>query len=433
MGRRGLGFLIPLWGIVLGTLLYGALMVLGARFGFLYRNVTGFTALQQISRWAIGVSVLSALGVAALVAGIAALRPAPWPRKILLVLPAWLLFLTLLGLLMFLLQIGTVGPFAALWTVGSAVLLLIAVTVAGLRMELPSRIRGWVQALLGLGGISGLVAGLSLLLAFLLAMARGPAPAFAGPQGSFGPGGAPGFLGPPETMGEGARAVPPFGAPGERFRGEPFAGPFPGRPPEGLARVRVAPSTMAVGAGILSALALLALGAVGWSRRRWGAEAAPAVEIEGDRPREGLRALGAGAMLSLAALLIAQLIPVPRANPPVRTTISWDSPQTQALWQRACADCHSNETRWPWYTAVAPASWLTVLHVSEGRQALNLSELDPAALSPARKARLVEEIAQVIRNGSMPPADYLLTHPEARLTDLEKELLIQGLQETLSR
>ncbi|MBO9362782.1 MAG: hypothetical protein J7452_11335, partial [Thermoflexus sp.] len=116
MGRRGLGFLIPLWGIALGTLLYGALMVLGARFGFLYRNVTGFTALQQISRWAIGVSVLSALGVAALVAGIAALRPAPWPRKILLVLPAWLLFLTLLGLLMFLLQIGTVGPFAALWT-----------------------------------------------------------------------------------------------------------------------------------------------------------------------------------------------------------------------------------------------------------------------------------------------------------------------------
>ena len=71
--------------------------------------------------------------------------------------------------------------------------------------------------------------------------------------------------------------------------------------------------------------------------------------------------------------------------------------------------------------------------MNEGRQALNLSELDPAALSPARKARLAEEIAQVIRNGSMPPVDYRLIHPEARLTDLEKELLIQGLQETLSR
>ena len=418
MGRRWFGFLIPLWGIALGVLLYGVLTVLGARFGFLYRNVTGFTALQQVSRWAIGVSALSALGAAALVAGITALRPASWPRKILLVLPAWFLFLTFLGLLMFLLQIGTVGPFAALWTVGSALLLLIAVTVAGLRMDLPSRIHEWVQALLGLGGASGLVAGLSLLLAFLLAMARGPAPAFAGLQGSFGPGGVPGFLGPPETLGEGARAVPPFGTSGERFRGEPFVGPFPGRPPEGLAPVRVAPSTMAVGGGILSALALLALGAVGWSRRRWGMEDVPTAAIWGDRPQEGLRALGAGAMLSLAALLIAQLIPVPRTNPPARATIPWDSPQTQALWQRACADCHSNETRWPWYTAVAPASWLTVLHVNEGRQALNLSELDPAALSPARKARLAEEIAQVIRNGSMPPVDYRLIHPEARLTDL---------------
>ena len=71
--------------------------------------------------------------------------------------------------------------------------------------------------------------------------------------------------------------------------------------------------------------------------------------------------------------------------------------------------------------------------MNEGRQALNLSELDPAALSPAPKARLAEEIAQVIRSGSMPPVDYRLIHPEARLTDLEKELLIQGLQETLSR
>lgn len=433
MHRRWIGFLIPLWGIALGVLLYGLLAIVGARFSFLYRNVAGFTALLQVSRGAIGVSALAALGVAALVAGIAALRPATWPRKLGLVLPAWFLFLTLLGLCMFLLRIGTTGPFATLWTVGSALGTLIAVTVVGLRMDLPARIRQWVQVLLALGGVSGLVAGLTLLLAFGLAMARGPALAFAGPRGGLRPGGAPDFFRSSGTSGEAPRAFPSLGAPGERFQGAPFAGPFPGRPPEGLAAVRLTPSAMAAGGGVLIALALLALGAVGWSWRRWGREDALAAEIPGDRSREGLRALGAGAILSLAALLVAQLIPVPRSNPPVQAAIPWDSPQTQALWQRACADCHSNETRWPWYTTIAPASWLTVLHVNEGRQALNLSELDLSSLSSARKARLAEEIAQVIRNGTMPPADYLLLHPEARLTDLEKELLIQGLQETLSR
>ncbi len=429
MGRRWIGILIPLWGVAMGILLYGALAFLGARFNFLYRNVAGFTALQQASRLAIGVSALTALAAAALVAGVAALRPAPWSRKILLVMPAWFLLLTVLGLGMFLLQIGTVGPFAALWTAGSALVALIAVSLVGLQMDPPSRVRGWVQGLLGIAGGSGVIAGLLFLAAFLLAIARGPAPVFAGFRGSFGPSGAsPGFLGPPETSGEGPRAFPPAGVPGEGFRREPFAG---GRPPERLALVRVAPSTMAVGGGILSVLSLLALGAILWARRRW-AGASEAGE-DTDPAREVPRALGAGGALTLAALLIAQLIPVPRTNPPVRAVVSWDSPQTQALWQRACADCHSNETRWPWYTAIAPASWLTALHVNEGRQALNLSELDLAGLSPARKARLAEEIAQVIRNGTMPPADYLLTHPEARLTDLEKERLIQGIQETLSR
>ncbi|GBD09038.1 hypothetical protein HRbin22_01285 [Candidatus Thermoflexus japonica] len=431
MGRRWIGILIPFWGVALGIMLYGILTFLGARFNFVYRAVGGFTALQQASRLAIGVSALMALAAAALVAGVAALRPAPWPRKIFFVLPIWFLFLTVLGLGMFLLQIGTVGPFAALWTAGSALLTLVAVSFVGLRMDLPARVRGWVQGLLGLAGGSGLIAGLLFLVAFLLPLTRGPAPAFAGFPGSFGPGGAPpGFPGPREAFGEASRAFPPAGVPGEGLRREPFAG---GPPPGELARVRVAPSTMAIGGGILSALSLLALGMVFWTRRRWSGEESLEVDVGADPAREVPRALGAGGVLTLAALLIAQLIPVPRTNPPVRAVVSWDSPQTQVLWQRACADCHSNETRWPWYTAIAPASWLTALHVNEGRQALNLSELDLARLSPARKARLAEEIAQVIRNGSMPPADYLLTHPEARLTDLEKELLIQGIQETFSR
>ncbi|MCX7782465.1 MAG: heme-binding domain-containing protein, partial [Meiothermus sp.] len=79
---------------------------------------------------------------------------------------------------------------------------------------------------------------------------------------------------------------------------------------------------------------------------------------------------------ALALVLLAiQLVPYGRdhQNPPVVAEPPWDSPQTRALFVRACADCHSNQTRWPWYSHIAPVSWLVQRDVEEGRSKLNLS------------------------------------------------------------
>jgi len=74
--------------------------------------------------------------------------------------------------------------------------------------------------------------------------------------------------------------------------------------------------------------------------------------------------------------LLIQLIPLPvrNNNPPVVAEPNWDSPQTHALVKRACFDCHSNETIWPWYSYIAPVSWLVYNDVMEGRSRLDFSE-----------------------------------------------------------
>lgn len=127
------------------------------------------------------------------------------------------------------------------------------------------------------------------------------------------------------------------------------------------------------------------------------------------------------AAASAAVFAGIQLVPAARTNPPVEVTVDWDSPRTRELFYRACADCHSHETRWPWYSRIAPVSWLVANHVRDGRLDMNISvpdEVDPV------------EAAHQIRNGEMPPADYQLMHPEARLTEAEKKELISGLRKT---
>jgi hypothetical protein len=123
-------------------------------------------------------------------------------------------------------------------------------------------------------------------------------------------------------------------------------------------------------------------------------------------------------------LILLQFIPVSHANPPVTREIQWDSPQTQELAQRACFDCHSNETVWPWYAYVAPVSWRIANHVNEGRRRLNFSEWD-------RPNENEERIVEDMSSGRMPLWDYLLLHPEAKLTPTEQQALIDGLKQTL--
>lgn len=147
--------------------------------------------------------------------------------------------------------------------------------------------------------------------------------------------------------------------------------------------------------------------------------------------RWGTLALHAGLAVVLLTLA-AQAIPLgwSHKNPPVVSEPAWDSARTRELFVRACADCHSNQTKWPWFTNIAPGSWLVANDVSGGRDNLNLSEWAAGAGRNARRAR---DAGEVVRDGSMPPLQFTLIHPNARLTDAEKAELAQGLEATLAK
>lgn len=137
------------------------------------------------------------------------------------------------------------------------------------------------------------------------------------------------------------------------------------------------------------------------------------------------KVLGTLVILGVIGFAVIQLIPVDRSNPPVVNEPKWDSPQTKALVERACFDCHSNETKWPAYSYIAPVSWLVADHVHEGRDKYNLSDW---MHHPVEADEIIEEIEE----GKMPLPSYLILHPEARLSPAEKKLLIAGLEKTFA-
>jgi cytochrome c551/c552 len=132
----------------------------------------------------------------------------------------------------------------------------------------------------------------------------------------------------------------------------------------------------------------------------------------------------AAAILAVAFLAI-QLVPYGRdhSNPPVTGEPAWDSAATRELAVKACFDCHSNETTWPWYSNIAPISWRLQKHVDEGREKLNFSEWGSGEQE-------TERMVKVVREGEMPPWDYLIPHPEARLSDADTQALLDGLGRT---
>lgn len=143
-------------------------------------------------------------------------------------------------------------------------------------------------------------------------------------------------------------------------------------------------------------------------------------------------------VLVLVVFALIQLIPVPRDNPPVVREPIWDTMDTHALTVRACFDCHSNETHWPWYATIAPGSWIAWYDVTEGRQALNFSEWDRHLTAdyvdpddPFPPPTLSERIEREINDGTMPPGTYRLFNADARLTEAEKDALIAGLLATV--
>lgn len=125
---------------------------------------------------------------------------------------------------------------------------------------------------------------------------------------------------------------------------------------------------------------------------------------------------------------LIQLVPYGRShsNPPVLAEPRWDSQATRTLAARACFDCHSNLTKWSWYSNVAPVSWLVQADVSGGRGQFNFSEwTKPQDVS-------VGDVTDAIRGGSMPPWFYTLLHSNASLSGAEKDALVAGLQATFA-
>jgi hypothetical protein len=132
--------------------------------------------------------------------------------------------------------------------------------------------------------------------------------------------------------------------------------------------------------------------------------------------------LRAGLGLLVVAVLL-QLLPFgrPGENPPVTRDAPWPNGRARELAVAACYDCHSNQTRWPLHSRVAPISWLVTRDVEQGREKLNFSTWEGDG-GDARDA------AESIADGSMPPRRYLLVHPDAALSDTERQLLVDALE-----
>ena len=121
-------------------------------------------------------------------------------------------------------------------------------------------------------------------------------------------------------------------------------------------------------------------------------------------------------------LVLIQFFQIDRTNPPVTAEPKWDSADTRELARKACFDCHSNESKYPFYAYIAPFSWLVKNHIEEGRENLNFSEW--------KNDVDIDEIADEVNNDEMPLWDYKLMHSESRLTESEKNRLILGLTKT---
>jgi Haem-binding domain len=130
----------------------------------------------------------------------------------------------------------------------------------------------------------------------------------------------------------------------------------------------------------------------------------------------------------LAALLLeaAQLGRCERSNPPVDPALSVEShpsvtPATAAVLRRACMDCHSNETAWPAYSAVAPLSWVVWYDVDRARRYLNLSTF--GRYRPARALVWVSTVCDAVQSGRMPLGRYVWAHQAATLSDADRQQL----------
>ena len=141
-----------------------------------------------------------------------------------------------------------------------------------------------------------------------------------------------------------------------------------------------------------------------------------------NKTRPALSLIGGGIVL----FVLIQLIPFGhnRTNPPVVAEPGWSNPQARSLVKEHCFQCHSNETHWTWYSNIAPASWLISFDVIAGRGKFNFSDWN-------RKPGELNEMVGAIQEGEMPPIQYWIFHPSAKMDTQQKQNLIDALQSSI--
>jgi len=143
--------------------------------------------------------------------------------------------------------------------------------------------------------------------------------------------------------------------------------------------------------------------------------------------KQSVRKLLRWTVLVLAGLFVMmQVIRPARTNPPVdeSRTISAHThltPEAAAILNRSCNDCHSNQTRWPWYTNVAPISWFVINHVNDGRRQMNFS--DWAQYDRSEQENYLRKICREVKSGDMPIHSYLWLHGDAKPSSEDVKIL----------
>lgn len=130
-------------------------------------------------------------------------------------------------------------------------------------------------------------------------------------------------------------------------------------------------------------------------------------------------------LVLFVAAIGVQFVPYGRdhSNPQTTAEPRWDSPETARLAKAACYDCHSNQTEWPWYSHIAPFSWLVQYDVEKAREHLNFTEWNEAQDD-------ADEAPEEVEEGNMPLSYYVWLHPEADLSPAARKKLVQGLKAT---
>lgn len=145
-----------------------------------------------------------------------------------------------------------------------------------------------------------------------------------------------------------------------------------------------------------------------------------------------LRIVGIIVVVLIVIFVVLQIFPIgsvsaelARHDQSGTEHVNWSSPEVEQLVRTACYDCHSDETRYPWYSTIAPVSWLVNKDVNEGRRRLNFSE------TPANRIE-ADELVEQLRRGTMPPQIFKIMHSDANLTDQQIATLENAFQTTFT-